>query len=160
MNRRNDWQGQLTLANKNLNQMGYEIKIEESPDGDYSCDIIKDGKVIETYAEGYFEDELSNLVDDAWAYIARNKPQGENKQYSKSAKQMVAEQIIGMLENNVLQECGMESFIGWVEDGGTFFDTYDGEKTEEEINEAIELAKKISPMIDALSWELNTDKNE
>ena len=73
---------------------------------------------------------------------------------------MVAEQIIGMLENNVLQECGMESFIGWVEDGSTFSDTYDGEKTEEEINEAIELAKEIASIVDELSWKLNINPIE
>ena len=159
MNRRNDWESQLSHANENLKKMGYEIKIEEDPDGGYFCDIIKDGKVIETYAEGFFEDELPNLIDDAWDYITSNKPH-EKKQYSKSAKQMVAEQIIGMLENNVLRECGMESFIGWVEGGSTFFDTYDGEKTEEEIKEAIELANEIAPMIDELSWKLNINPIE
>lgn len=82
------------------------------------------------------------------------------KSYSKAAKKMVAEQIIGMLENNVLHECGMESFIGWLEDGGTFFDTYDGVKTEEEINEATELARTIAPIMDEISWALNTDENE
>ena len=153
MNKRNNWEQLLRQANEELNPQGYEIRISEIEDGCYNCEIFKDKVYVETYAENYFEDELATLVTDAWHYVA-------TKKYSKSAKQMVAEQIIGMLENNVLQECGMESFIGWVEDGSTFSDTYDGEKTEEEINEAIELAKEIASIVDELSWKLNINPIE
>lgn len=157
MNRVNNWEQLLRQANEEFKTTGYEIRIRETEDGCYSCEIFKDKVYVETYAENYFEDELATLVTDAWHYVATKK---EKKEYSKSAKQMVAEQIIGMLENNVLQECGMESFIGWVEDGSTFFDTYDGEKTKEEINEAIELAKEIAPIVDELSWKLNINPIE
>ena len=76
--------------------------------------------------------------------------------YSKAAKMMVAGQIIGMLENNVLNECGMESFMGWLEDGDAFYNTeYAEEYTDEQIEEAIALAKEIAPMVDELSWKLN-----
>lgn len=78
--------------------------------------------------------------------------------YSKKAKYMVAEQIVGMLENNVLNDCGMESFIGWLEDGDVFFnaDCY----TDAEIDEAMKLAKEIAPMVDELSWKLNLEPGE
>ena len=56
--------------------------------------------------------------------------------YSREAKKMVAEQIINMLDNDILAENGMESFIGWVEDGDTFYATYGDEYTEEQIKEA------------------------
>ena len=67
--------------------------------------------------------------------------------YSKKAKIMIAEQIIGMIENNVLNENGGESFIGWL-----FFnvDCY----TEEEIEEAMKLAYEIAPLVDELSWKI------
>ena len=72
--------------------------------------------------------------------------------YSKKAKIMVAEQIVGMIENNVLNENGGESFIGWLEDGDVFYnaDCY----TDEEINEAMKLAHEIAPLVDELSWKL------
>lgn len=75
--------------------------------------------------------------------------------YSKEAKKMVAEQIINMLDNNVLHENGMESFMGWLEDGDAFYDIKNTENyTDEQIVEAIELAKEISDKIDSISWEL------
>ena len=66
------------------------------------------------------------------------------------AKFMVAEQIIGMIENNILGENGMESFMGWIEDGDVFFnaDCY----TDEEIAEATALAKRIQNRVDDLAW--------
>jgi hypothetical protein len=80
--------------------------------------------------------------------------------YSKAAKMMVAEQISGMLENNVLQGCGMESFMGWVEDGDTFYMSYEDKYTEGQIKEAILLANEIAPMVDELSWKLNIEPGE
>lgn len=66
------------------------------------------------------------------------------------AKFMVAEQIIGMIESNILGENGMESFMGWIEDGDVFFnaDCYTGE----EIAEATALAKRIQNRVDDLAW--------
>lgn len=66
------------------------------------------------------------------------------------AKFMVAEQIIGMIENNILGENGMESFMGWLEDGAVFdnADCY----TDEEIAEATALAKRIQDRVDDLAW--------
>lgn len=72
--------------------------------------------------------------------------------YSKKAKIMVAEQIVGMIENNVLNENGGESFIGWLEDGDALYnaDCY----TDEEIDEAMKLAHEIAPLVDELSWKI------
>ena len=67
---------------------------------------------------------------------------------------MVAEQIIGMLDNNVLCGCGMESFMGWVEDGDTFYVSYEDKYTEEQIKEAIKLSQEIAPLVDELSWKI------
>ena len=83
------------------------------------------------------------------------------KSYSKAAKKLVAEQIIGMLENNVLQGCGMESFMGWIEDGDALYNTITAEEyTDEEIEEAIKLAQEITPMLDEVSWKLNVQPGE
>ena len=75
--------------------------------------------------------------------------------YSKEAKKMVVEQIINMFTNNVIHENGIESFMGWLEDGDAFYNARNAEYyTDEQIAEAVELAKEISSKIDAISWEL------
>lgn len=81
--------------------------------------------------------------------------------YSRAAKKMVAEQIVGMLENNVLRDCGMESFMGWLEDGDAFYNTIYAENyTDEQIEEAIALAREIAPMVDELSWKIAPENEE
>ena len=81
--------------------------------------------------------------------------------YSKAAKMMVAGQIIGMLDNNVLRDCGMESFMGWLEDGDAFYNTeYAENYTDEQIEEAIALAKEITPLLDELSWQLAPENED
>ena len=153
MNRRNNWEQLLEYANEELNPKGYAINlIHFEEDGTYNCEILKDGVSIEVYAECMYEDELADLVTEVWHYVATKKV---DRGYSKAAKMMVAEQIAGMLENNVLQGCGMESFMGWVEDGDTFYVSYEGKYTEEQIKEAIRLSAEIAPMVDELSWKLN-----
>jgi len=78
--------------------------------------------------------------------------------YSKKAKMMVAEQIVGMIENNVLNECNMESFMGWLENGDAFYDAdcY----TDEEINEAMAFAHQIAGIVDTLSWHLAPENED
>lgn len=75
--------------------------------------------------------------------------------YSKKVKQMVAEQIVNMLSNNVLGGNGFESFIGWLEDGDVFFAAE--EYTDEEIDQAMELAREITDNLDDISWKLNVE---
>ena len=158
MNRRNNWEQLLVYANEELNPKGYAINlIHFEEDGTYNCEILKDGVSIEVYAGCMYEDELADLVNEVWHYVATKKV---DKGYSKAAKKMVAEQISGMLDNNVLQGCGMESFMGWVEDGDTFYVSYEGKYTEDQIKEAILLAEEIAPMVDELSWKLATEKED
>lgn len=74
--------------------------------------------------------------------------------YSEAAKKIVAEQIAGMLENNVVGGWGMESFMGWIEDGDTIYVSYRDKYTDKQIAEAIRLSQEIAPMVDELSWKL------
>ena len=69
MNRRNDWENLLRIFNEDLEKTGYSIDIVQPEDGFYNCEIWKDGKRVEVYAENYYEDELSGLVDDAFHYV-------------------------------------------------------------------------------------------
>ena len=66
MNRYNDWKGLLETANEDLEKFGYSLMIVEPEEGFYNCEIWKDGELEDTYAENYYEDELSGLITDAW----------------------------------------------------------------------------------------------
>ena len=74
MNRRNDWEFLLSLANEDLKDTGYEIKVTDYyDDGCYTCEILKDGVSVDVYAENYYEDELSDLVTEACHYVKTEK---------------------------------------------------------------------------------------
>ena len=66
MNRYNAWQTILEMANEDLEKFGYSILLVEPEEGFYSCEFWKDGELVETYAENYYEDELCALLTDAW----------------------------------------------------------------------------------------------
>ena len=68
MNRYNDWQTQLKYANEDLEKSGYSLLIAEE-EGTFDCEVYKDGNFVETYAGGYYKDELSDLVTDALHYV-------------------------------------------------------------------------------------------
>ena len=70
MNKHNDWETLLSLANEDLAKIGYSIEVNDDEDeGCYSCKILTEGYVVETYAENYYEDELSDLIVEAAHYV-------------------------------------------------------------------------------------------
>lgn len=68
-NRHNDWEKLLEYANEDLGKNGYSLHIIEDEEGYYSCEIWHNGKQIAVYAENYFEEELTDLVTDAWHHV-------------------------------------------------------------------------------------------
>ena len=62
---------------------------------------------------------------------------------------IITEQVIGMLENNVLQDGGCEGFIGWLEGGDVFFHAG---FSQEDTAELMGLAREIAPTVDKLSF--------
>ena len=62
------------------------------------------------------------------------------------AVRLVAEQIINMLTNNIIEDNGTEGFEGWCEDGDVFCDhpTYQ--------DECIKLMKEVAPIVDNLTY--------
>ena len=75
-NRVNNWEELLKLANEDLVKQNLEIKLEEF-DGAYTLYIDNtEDKSYDIFAEGYYEDELVDLINDAWAHArAKVKPQ-------------------------------------------------------------------------------------
>lgn len=69
MNTHNDWENLLRISNENLEKTGYSLLITEDDEGYYSCEIRKDGELVETYAENFYENELSDLIIEAHHHV-------------------------------------------------------------------------------------------
>ena len=70
MNKRNDWENLLSIANNDLAKHGFSLKVyEPEEEGFYFLDILKDGKEFDNYAGNYYEEELEELVSEAWGYV-------------------------------------------------------------------------------------------
>jgi len=61
-----EWLTLLHQANKALEDKGCRIVITEPEEGFFKCDIIRPST--KTYAENYYENELEDLITDAWNY--------------------------------------------------------------------------------------------
>lgn len=73
MNTRNEWKKLLEIANDDLGLYGLALDVNDNDEeGFFKCDILKNGEVVETYAENYYEDELDDLINDAWDYAKSN----------------------------------------------------------------------------------------
>lgn len=66
-NFRNPYQQTLELANNDLKAYNTMLSLYQDEDGNYSIDIVY-GTECETYAENNFENELDNLIIEAWHY--------------------------------------------------------------------------------------------
>lgn len=70
MNRHNDWETLLQYANEDLAQYGYRLSVNDRGDkGFFKCVIYKGKKKVQTYAENFYEDELEDLVNEAWYFV-------------------------------------------------------------------------------------------
>ena len=66
MNRYNDWETILKYANEDLEKYGYSLLLTEDEEGYYNLEVWKNGKFFDIYAENYWEDELTDLLTEAW----------------------------------------------------------------------------------------------
>lgn len=81
MNKHNDYKTLLQQANEDLASIGKSLILEEE-EGQYSLYIHDDGDRVECYAEGYNEDELSDLITEAWHH-AKTGPKRPKTQSEK-----------------------------------------------------------------------------
>ena len=91
-NRVNDWQGLINLANEDLKQYGAMLlHHEDEEDGTFSLDIlygvdpndVTKYEECDTYAENYYEDEMSELVNEAWSHARAKAKERKAKKESK-----------------------------------------------------------------------------
>lgn len=65
------------------------------------------------------------------------------------AVKAVTEQVINMLTNNIIEDNGTESFVGWCEDGDVFdLNGLSGDY----LKEAIAMMKAVAPIVDELTF--------
>lgn len=57
----------LEKANNDLKEHGIQLEITPDGEGYFGLVIIDNGET-EDYAQGYFENELEDLIDEAWHY--------------------------------------------------------------------------------------------
>lgn len=79
--------------------------------------------------------------------------------YPANIVKAVTWQVISMLENNVLRDCGLESFRGWCENGNVFF--FDEQDlTDEERDECCRMMLDVADAVDNLTYNwLNTEED-
>lgn len=69
---------------------------------------------------------------------------------NKEIIKAVCNQIINMLENDVVNEYGVEGFVGWLEDGEVY--RLNG-MDEEDVEKAMELSRNIADNgLDNITW--------
>lgn len=76
-NRVNNWREMLDLANKDLKKYNAEIGIYDH-DGEFSVTVVVNGEERE-FADGYYEDELGGLINDAWEHARAKKKHNVEK---------------------------------------------------------------------------------
>lgn len=68
-NKVNNWEQLLELANKDLKKYGVELKVLLVEDTDnYDLHIVYPDGTTDIFAQNYYEDELGELVNDAWTH--------------------------------------------------------------------------------------------
>ena len=81
-NRVNPWEKILKLANKDLNPQKVYINVNPNGDGSYNVEIVDNGNA-ECYADGYYEDELGECINDAWAHARAKAAKANEVKYSE-----------------------------------------------------------------------------
>lgn len=88
---------------------------------------------------------------DVVLYFEEGKMPGEPKRppmTDNEIKKAVADQLAGMISNNLVNEFGPESFRGWLEDGDAFINAG---MTEEETERAMAYAEQVSDAVDIIN---------
>ena len=102
MNRTNNWKQILALANEELKPKGLSIRITHDGSGNYACKIFKGRRLLQTFAENYYEDELADLVNEAWHHALTLLP--ENREYkvrlTKGALDTLADALHSFKDHN------------------------------------------------------------
>ena len=68
-NRHNNWKKLLKLANSNLKNYGVKMNVVHVDDtANYDLHIVYPDGTTDIFAQNYYEDELDELINDAWSH--------------------------------------------------------------------------------------------
>lgn len=156
-NRCNDWQGMIKLANEDLKKYGAMLKLDND-EGAYSVEILygvnpKDNtkfKESDCYAENYYEDELSELINEAWYHArakakAMLKPKKAKKAKAKKAKKYQVAVVLGEDAAECYDEYGLKELSKRISELG-------GNVVSHEFDTPAERNAYIMAMEDANGW--------
>ena len=118
-----------------INQGGLFCMVHDSIDNDEYFDYF-------TISKEEYEQNKNNLEE----YIAKRY----DEEYL-TPQEIITSQIINMLENNIMNDNGNESFIGWCENGDIFRDAHPNH-SEEFYQELEMLMKNVAPIVDKLTY--------
>lgn len=68
MNKSNDYTYIWKLANEELEKYGMQIELKKDKDDSYAVIVRNKNGQSECFAEGYYEDELGDVINEAWTY--------------------------------------------------------------------------------------------
>lgn len=95
-NKVNNWKELLRLANEDLKKFNAELGVYEE-DGEFSITIVIGDEETE-YASGYYEDELSDLINDAWAHASAKSKSKKQTEIVAQRPAILAEIYNGMTD--------------------------------------------------------------
>lgn len=106
MNRYNDWQGLLKRANESLAENNTRIEVLDE-DFVYSVDIIVDDKRI-NFADNYFEDELCDVINDAWVHARNIVRDSDKKRLLREQEKWAHAFPVVTIDRNELRSYGLD----------------------------------------------------
>ena len=101
-NRISDWEGLLGSYNETLAPQGKLIIVEKNEDGAYSISVSMPNGTKELYADGYYEDELCNLLCETLSWAIRYEIPEEDKTKSEPDKVIVLSVVDTEYERHIL----------------------------------------------------------
>lgn len=114
-----EWKVALKEANKRLKEKGYKLLIIREDENSFDLDIYDlNKKKGESYASGYFEDELCSLIEDAVTYI-------DGKTNSKKEFIYVVSCDAPILEEKEFNKITDEEIEEMYDAGSDYVDQYD-----------------------------------
>lgn len=157
-NRCNDWQGLLELANKDLEKCGTALHVtKDDVDGTFSLTIHfskvnAKGKEIwfvnDHFAENYYEDEMSALINDAWVHArAKAKEMKLSKNRKKAFKKYQVAVVLGEYAAECYEEYGLKLLRKRINENEV-----DGNVISREFDSQAERNAYIMAMEDANGW--------
>lgn len=87
MNTRSQYETLLELANNDLIGLGKRIVIEEE-EGEYSVKIVDSDNNTEVFAEGWEEQHLEGLINEAWYCAKQTNQDSRAEEFSEAIKKL------------------------------------------------------------------------